>query len=122
MQVAPAGVVAGTVPGTRTRPAGLVHEIVCIVRFRRVLTVLTLAVLALSTLTACRTKIGQAAEVGSATLSDSALAGLVEPGSAPYTDQSGQVVPKLNALTTWVRNELIKAAIASRGGAASTDE
>lgn len=104
------------------------HEIVCTVRsrtvsFRRLLTVLTLAVLAAGTLTACQTKIGQAASVGGATLSDSALADLVKPGATPYTDQSGaQVVPKLNALTTWVRNELLKATIAARGGTATTDE
>jgi hypothetical protein len=93
------------------------------VRFRRTLTVLALAVLALSTLTACRTKIGQAAEVGGATLSDSTLASYVKPGAAPYTDQSNTlVVPKLNALTTWVRNALITAAIASKGGSPTSAE
>lgn len=92
-------------------------------RFRRILTVLTLAVLAAGTLTACQTKIGQAASVAGATLSDSALADLVQPGATPYTDQSGaQVVPKLNALTTWVRNELITAAIDAKGGPATTNE
>ncbi len=92
-------------------------------RFRRTLTVVALAVLALSTLTACRTKIGQAAEVAGATLSDSTLAGYVKPGAAPYTDQQNTlVVPKLNALTTWVRNELITAAITSKGGSPTTDE
>ena len=99
------------------------REIVCTVRFRRTLTVLTLAVLAASTLTACQTKVGQAASVNGSTLSDSALADLVKPGATPYTDQSGeQVVPKLNALTTWVRNELLTATITARGGAPTTTE
>ena len=99
------------------------REIVSTVRFRRALTVLTLAVLAASTLTACQTKIGQAADVAGTTLSDSALSELVKPGATPYTDQSGaQVVPKLNALTTWVRNELLKATIATKGGPVTTDE
>ena len=92
-------------------------------RFRRILTVLTLVVLAASTLTACETKVGQAADVGGATLSDSTLAEYVQPGAVPYTDQSGEkVVPKLNALTTWVRNELLKATIAAHGGPVTTDE
>ncbi len=95
----------------------------CTVRLRRILTVLTLVALAAATLTACQTKVGQAAEVAGATLSDSTLSGLVKPGATPYTDQSNtQVVPKLNALTTWVRNELIKAAIAAKGGSATADE
>ncbi len=90
---------------------------------RRILTLVTIAVLAASTLTACRTKIGQAAEVAGATLSDSTLAGYVQPGAKPYTDQSNTlVIPKLNALTTWVRNELITAAIASKGGSPTTNE
>jgi predicted small secreted protein len=108
-------------PRARTGPK--VHEILCTVRFRRILAVLTLVVLAASTLTACETKVGQAAAVGGATLSDSALADFVQPGATPYTDQSGtQVVPKLNALTTWVRNELINKAIEAHGGPATTDE
>lgn len=92
-------------------------------RFRRLLSVLTLVALALSALTACQTKVGQAAEVNGVTLSDSALSDFVQPGARPYTDSSGsQVVPKLNALTNWVRNQLIEATITAHGGEATTQE
>lgn len=90
---------------------------------RRLLTALILAVLAAGTLTACQTKVGQAADVGGQTLSDSTLAGYVRPGATPYADQSGnQVVPKLNALTVWVRNRLLEGAIAAKGGPAKASE
>jgi hypothetical protein len=93
------------------------------VSLRRILTVLTLVALAAGTLTACQTKVGQAAAVGGATLSDSALSDLVQPGASTYTDQQGtEIVPKLNALTTWVRNELVKATIAAHGGTATANE
>jgi hypothetical protein len=92
------------------------------VRFRRLLSVLTLVALALSALTACQTKVGQAAEVNGASLSDSALSDFVLPGAAPYSDGSARVVPKINALTNWVRNELIGATITKHGGVATTQE
>lgn len=93
-------------------------------RFRRLLSVVTLVALALSALTACQTKVGQAAQVNGVSLSDSALSDFVQPGAAPYTDQQsgGQVVPKLNALTNWIRNELIEATITAHGGEATTQE
>jgi hypothetical protein len=86
------------------------------VRFRRTLTVLALAVLALSTLTACRTKIGQAASVNGVTFSDSDLGSYLRPGAGPYTASNQRVVPKILILTTWIRTQLIDAAIAKRGG------
>jgi hypothetical protein len=93
------------------------------VRFRRLLSVVTLVALALSALTACQTKVGQAAQVDGTSLSDSALSDFVLPGAAPYTDGSGaRVVPKINALTNWVRNELVGATIAKHGGVATTQE
>ncbi len=99
------------------------HEILCVVRFRRLLSAVTLLAVALGGLTACQTKVGQAVAVGGQTLSDSSLSGYVEPGASPYVDQqNAQVVPKLNALTNWVRNRLIEAAIAAHGGAVTTQE
>lgn len=92
-------------------------------RFRRTVTVLALAVLALSSLTACQTKIGQAASVNGVVLSDSDLGSYLRPGTGPYTDSSNQpVVPKILILTTWIRTQLINAAIAEHGGAATTTE
>ena len=92
-------------------------------RFRRLLSVVALLAVALSGLTACQTKVGQAAEVNGQTLSDSALSDYVRPGASPYADQQNtQVVPKLNVLTNWVRNRLIEAAIAEHGGAVTTRE
>lgn len=93
-------------------------------RFRRLLSVVTLVAVALSALTACQTKVGQAAQVNGVTLSDSALSDFVLPGASVYSDQQSgtQVVPKLNALTNWTRNELILATIAAHGGPATTQE
>ena len=56
-------------------------------RCRRTLTAITLAVVAMGGLTACQTKIGQAAAVEGATLSDSDLSSYLKPGTGPYTDQ-----------------------------------
>ena len=81
-------------------------------RFRRALTVLVLAVLALGTLTACRTKIGQAASVNGVSFSDSDLGSYLRPGAGPYTASNQRVVPKVLILTTWIRTQLIDAAIA----------
>lgn len=107
-------------PGAGRRGA---HEILCVVRFRRLLSVVALLAVALSGLTACQTKVGQAAAVNGQTLSDSALTGYVQPGASPYVDQSNtQVVPKLNALTNWIRNRLIEATIAQHGGPVTTQE
>ena len=92
-------------------------------RFRRLLSAVTLLAVALGGLTACQTKVGQAVAVDGQTLSDSSLSGYVEPGASPYLDQQNeQVVPKLNVLTNWVRNRLIEAAIAGHGGAVTTQE
>lgn len=86
-------------------------------RFRRILTAIALTAVSVTGLAACDSKIGQAAAVDSQTLSDSSLASYVKPGAAPYTDQSGNpVIPKVDALTTWVRNELLIAAITAKGG------
>ena len=92
-------------------------------RFRRLLSAVTVLAIALCGLTACQTKVGQAAAVNGQTLSDSALTGYVEPGASPYVDQQNQqVVPKLNVLTTWIRNRLLEATIAEHGGPATTQE
>src|SRR6476659_2012173 len=103
----------------RPRP----HEILSGVRFRRILTAITLAVLAMGALSACETKVGQAAAANGATLSDSDLSSYLQAGTGPYTDSSGQrVVPKILVLTTWIRTQLLNAAIAAHGGAATTGE
>jgi hypothetical protein len=99
------------------------HEILTGVKCRRILTALTLAVLAMGALSACQTKVGQAAAANGATLSDSDLSSYLEPGTGPYTDSSGQhVVPKILILTTWIRTQLLNAAIAAHGGAATSSE
>ena len=90
---------------------------------RRILTAITLAVLAMTALSACQTKVGQAAAANGATLSDSDLNSYLQPGAGPYTDSSNQrVVPKILILTTWIRTQLLNAAIAAHGGAATTSE
>jgi hypothetical protein len=88
------------------------------VRCRRILTAIAFAAVSVTALAACDSKIGQAAAVDSHTLTDSNLASYVKPGATPYADQSGsgQVIPKVDALTTWVRNELLIAAITAKGG------
>jgi hypothetical protein len=99
------------------------HEIVCTVRFRRILSLLTLVAVAAATLTACQTKLGQAASVNGVILSDSDLGTYLQPGAGPYTDSSQQrVVPKILILTTWIRTQLIDAAIAEHGGTATPAE
>lgn len=90
---------------------------------RRILTALLVTVLALGALTACRTKVGQAASVNGVTMSDSELSSFVQPGATPYTDSNGQrVVPKQLVLTTWVRTQLLDAAMEQKGGTPSTAE
>ena len=99
------------------------HEILSVVRFRRILTAVVLAVLAMGGLSACQTKVGQAAATNGATLSDSDLTSYLKAGTGPYTDSSGQrVVPKVLVLTTWIRTQLLNAAIAAHGGEATTSE
>jgi hypothetical protein len=93
------------------------------VKARRILTALTLAVLALAALTACKSKVGQAAAVDDTTITDNGVSSYVEPGTTPYNDSNGQrVVPKLLVLTTWVRTQLLNEAIANKGGDPSTGE
>ncbi len=99
------------------------HEILNGVRCRRILTAITLAVLAMGALSACQTKVGQAAAANGATLSDSDVTSYLQAGTGPYKDSSGQrVVPKILVLTTWIRTQLLNAAIAAHGGAATTSE
>jgi hypothetical protein len=74
-------------------------------------------------LSACQTKVGQAASANGATLSDSDLSSYLQPGAGPYTDSSHQrVVPKILILTTWIRTQLLNAAITAHGGAPTTTE
>ena len=69
-------------------------------------------------LSACQTKVGQAAAANGATLSDSDLTSYLEPGPARTPTRPGQqVVPKILILTTWIRTQLLDAAIAAHGGA-----
>jgi hypothetical protein len=100
------------------------HEILWDVRCRRILTAFTLAVLAMGVLSACQTKIGQAASAGGATLSNSDLASYLKPGTGPYTPAGStqQVVPKVLVLTTWARTQLLNSAINDKGGPATTSE
>lgn len=93
-------------------------------RLRRILSACILAVLAVTGLAACQTKLGQAASVDSQQLSDSALSEYIQPGATPYNDPNSgsQVVPKLFVIENWVRNGLVTAAINAKGGAAKPDE
>ncbi|MGH8859739.1 MAG: hypothetical protein ACRDVG_00650 [Jatrophihabitantaceae bacterium] len=93
-------------------------------RCRRALTALTLAVLAVAGLSACQTKIGQAAAVDSHTLSDTDLTGYLKPGTVPYSDPTSRkrVIPKLFVLENWIRVQLLRAAIAHKGGEVTTSE
>lgn len=101
----------------------MAHEILSAVRVRRILTALALAVLAAGALTACQTKVGQAAAVDGTTISDNDLSSYVKPGTTTYTDSNGQpVVPKVLVLTTWIRTQLLNAAIEKRGGEPTTAE
>jgi hypothetical protein len=88
------------------------------------LTVATLAALAMGGLSACQTKIGMAASAGQHRLSDSDLAGYVQAGAAQYTDQNSStpVVPKLFALENWINLQLFSDAVASKGGAPKAGE
>jgi hypothetical protein len=94
------------------------------VRLRRILSACLLAVLAVTGLTACQSKVGQAASVDSQQLSDSDLSGYIQPGTTPYNDPNSgtQVVPKLFVVENWVRNALVAAAIKAKGGEPTSAE
>lgn len=93
-------------------------------RLRRILSACILAVLAMTGLAACQTKLGQAASVDNQQLSDSALSGYIQPGATPYNDPNSgsQVVPKLFVIENWVRNQLVTDAINAKGGAPKPEE
>ena len=100
------------------------HEILDGVRFRRTLTAVSLAALAVSGLSACQTKIGLAASAAGHRLSDSDLASYIKAGAKPYTDQGSgtKVTPKLYALENWVDAQLFADTVTKHGGAPSAQE
>ncbi len=93
-------------------------------RFRRTLTAVSLAALAMTGLSACQTKIGLAASASGHRLSDSDLAKYIKPGAAPYTDQSSgaKITPKLYALENWVDDQLFADTVTKNGGAPTTQD
>jgi hypothetical protein len=99
------------------------HEILGLVRFRRVLTAATLAVLAAAGLSACESKVGLAASANGHTLSHSDLSSYVQTGAQPYTDSNNEtIVPKVYALGTWISTQLFADTIARHGGPATAGE
>lgn len=100
------------------------HDILDGVRFRRTLTAVSLAALAMTGLSACQTKIGLAASASGHRLSDSDLAKYIKAGAAPYTDQSSgaKVTPKLYALENWIDDQLFTDTAIKHGGAPSTQD
>jgi hypothetical protein len=96
------------------------------VKLRRLLTAAVTGVLALGVLTACETKVGLAASAEGQRLTNSSLAGFVQPGAKPYTDNSTNppttVTPKLFALENWIDNQIFASTVAKHGGAATPAE
>lgn len=100
-----------------------VHEILTYVRVRK-LGAAAAAVLTMVGLSACETKVGQAAVVQGHRLSDSNLSNYVRSGAKPYTDSStnASVYPKLYALESWVDDQLFERAVESKGGRVTSAE
>ncbi len=76
------------------------------------------AVLAVAGLSSCDSKVGQAAVVDGHRLSDSNLSGYVQAGAKSYADpNSGKsVVPKLQALDSWIIDRIVEDTVEAHGG------
>jgi hypothetical protein len=93
------------------------------VNLRRALIATALGLAIVAGLTACETKVGQAASVNDVRLTNSDLNSFVKPGSGTYTDSSGQtVVPKQSALSVWIQVALLDRAIDAHGGPRTEQE
>jgi hypothetical protein len=92
----------------------------------RALAVTTALALAATGLSACTSKIGQAATYDGHRLSASDVSGYVKNGTKPYADQqSGTTVdPLSNVVATWLQDRIISEAYANRnhGEAPSTTD
>lgn len=83
----------------------------------RALAVTTALALAATGLSACTSKIGLAAAVGSSHLSLKTVDSYVQSNAVPYADQQGgQVIPRQNVVGTWVVDQLLQRAIVARQG------
>lgn len=84
---------------------------------RRTLSLVAAAVFAAVGLTGCQTKVGLAASVNDAQLTNSELASYVKPGAKPVKTSSGQtIVQKTFALQSWLLGHNYAAAIVAHGG------
>jgi predicted small secreted protein len=101
------------------------------VRVRQLAVAAVAIAVASAGLTACNTKVGAAAIVGSDRISDNSVQRYVQPGAKPYSgsaqDASGQtqtvtVVPKVNALQDLIYVALFEQGLAAHGGPATQAE
>jgi hypothetical protein len=84
---------------------------------------LAAAALAITTLAACQTKIGVAAVVNGARLSDSDVSTYVTKKAVPFSGGGGTTItPKSFAVETWIDTVLFEQAIRKHGGAITTAE
>ncbi len=83
-----------------------------------------IALLAVTGLSSCDSKVGQAAVVQGHRLSDSDLSAYIQTGAKSYTDKNSgaTVVPKLYALENWIDDQLFERAVESRGGRVTAPE
>jgi hypothetical protein len=72
---------------------------------------------AVAVLSACDSKVGQAADVKGHTITETKISGLVTPDSKPFTPSGGtdQIIPKAYALQTLIRNQIFTEQLASIG-------
>lgn len=93
-----------------------------VVRPRKLIVAAVLLLCAVSA-SACQSKAGQAAIVDGQRISDSTVAGYVEPGAKPFQAQDGStLVPKVVVAQTLIRNVLFQKAVAANGGPATAQE
>lgn len=90
----------------------------------RMLSMAAAAVLAVAGLSACTSKVGQAAVVEGHRLSDSSLSSYLQTGAKVYTDSASNtsVVPKLYVLESWIDDQLFQRAVEAKGGAIQAGE
>lgn len=88
----------------------------------RAVGVLLAAAAAVAGLSACQSKVGQAAVVNGVRLSDTSLSAYVTRKAVPFTSNGQQIMPKVFALQTWIDTQLFEQAIAKRGGTLTEQE
>lgn len=81
-----------------------------------------LAAAAITVLAGCQTKVGVAAIVNGARLTDSDVSKYVTKQAIPFSTSTGTINPKPFAVETWIDTMLFEQAIKNRGGAITTAE